>query len=158
MRRLMDILRTGIIGTSAMTMFSYLYSFVVKDDLKEPKLLAKMLRRLIPGTRKLNARIAGWAIHYAVGLLFAELYIELWERTPVKPDLRSGLVLGGLSGIAAILIWKFTLGAHPVPPKVDFRKHAINLFFAHVIFGVCAMLAYKPGRNTDYYDYTSRLY
>jgi len=144
MQRLIDIFKSGVIGTSAMTVFSYLYAYIVKDNVKEPKLLAKMFRRLVPGTDKLNARIAGWVIHYAVGLLFAELYIELWERTSVKADVKSGLILGGLSGIAAILIWKFTLESHPIPPSVDFTKHAVNLIIAHLIFGVFAVLAYKP--------------
>ena len=152
MRRLMDIFRTGVIGTSAMTAFSYIYSLIKKDNLKEPKLLAKMFRRLIPGTDKLTARAAGWVMHYTVGLLFAELYIELWEKTSIKADRKSGLIFGGLSGIAAILIWKFTLDAHPVPPSVNFRKHAINLFFAHVIFGVFAMLGYNARRSVNAYD------
>ncbi len=133
----------GVLGTSVMTLFSYFLSTIVKDDVKEPKLLGKMIHRLLPGVSRTNSRISGWVVHYAVGLLFAELYIQLWEKTKVKPNYKTGFILGGFSGIATILIWKITLKLHPVPPSVNFKKHALNLFFAHVVFGLFAVVGYS---------------
>jgi len=130
-------------GTSAMTVFSYIFSYLSKNDTREPELLGKMMRRFFPGMSKPTARAGGWAAHYAVGLLFAELYGQIWERTAVKATIKSGLVFGGLSGIAAILIWKFTLEAHPLAPAVEFRNFAINLLLAHLVFGIFAAIGYK---------------
>ena len=70
----------------------------------------------------------GWTLHYLVGLLFAEIYAPLWEKTPMQPNLKNGLILGGISGIAAILVWKFTLEMHPDPVRVNFKKYAGHLF------------------------------
>ena len=48
-----------------------------------------------------------------------------------------------MSGIAAILIWKITLDIHPVAPAVKFSLFAVNLFFAHLIFGLFVVVGYK---------------
>lgn len=137
------VFKAAILGTSAMTVFSYLFSALSDNNTREPELLRKMIRRLSPGMSKPFSRAGGWAAHYAVGLLFAELYAQIWERTFVRPTGKSGLVFGGLSGIAAILIWKFTLDAHPLTPAVDFKKFALNLFLAHLVFGIFAAVGYR---------------
>ncbi|MBS1665216.1 MAG: hypothetical protein JST68_29490 [Bacteroidetes bacterium] len=136
-------LRSAFLATTAMTAFSYLFSYLSGNNTREPELLAKMTYRLFPLTSRPTSRIIGWTAHYTVGLLFAELYARLWERSPYKPSPKSGLVFGGLSGLAAILIWKFTLDAHPLPPAVSFTTFAVNLLFAHLIFGLFAALGYK---------------
>jgi hypothetical protein len=61
----------------------------------------------------------------------------------MKPGFASGLILGGLSDIPAIRIWKISLSGHPVPPSVSFRKHALNLFFAHIVFGLFSIIGYN---------------
>jgi hypothetical protein len=137
------ILYAAIFGTTAMTLFSYIFSATKNRNLKEPKLLGKMIHPLIPGIGKNSSRQAGWAVHYAVGLLFVEMYAQIWQRTSIKANKRTGLIFGGLSGIAAILIWKFTLAIHPDPPSVHFKKHALNLFIAHVIFGFFTVMGYN---------------
>jgi hypothetical protein len=137
------VIESAVIGTTAMTLFSYLFSVSKKTNLKEPKLLGKMIRPLVPGIGKSHSRRAGWAVHYVVGLLFAETYAQIWERSTLKPNAKNGLIFGGLSGIAAILIWKFTFAVHPHPPSVNFGKYALNLLIAHVIFGLFAVIGYN---------------
>jgi hypothetical protein len=137
------VLESSVIGTTAMTLFSYLFSMSKKTNLKEPKLLGKMVRPLVPGMSKKQSRKAGWLAHYAVGLLFAETYAQIWERSSLKANAKNGLVFGGLSGIAAILIWKFAFMIHPDPPSVNFRKYAMNLLIAHVVFGLFAAIGYN---------------
>lgn len=141
--------RSAMMATSVMTLFSWVYALIFKNNAREPELLGKLIRRMRPGTSKRNARAAGWVAHYGVGLLFAELYGQIWERTALNPDVRTGLVFGGLSGIAAILIWKFTLTIHPLPPAVNFAKFAINLFLAHLIYGLAAALSYQDSPQWD---------
>jgi hypothetical protein len=137
-------LGSALTATSAMTLFSWVYAIVFKDNTREPELLRKLIHRLFPGISKRKAGAAGWAAHYGVGLLFAELYGQIWERTSLNPNVQTGLMFGGLSGIAAILIWKFTLTIHPQPPAINFTNFAINLLLAHVIFGLFAAITYSP--------------
>ena len=136
----MRVVNAALLATSFMTLFSYAYSFLSKDNTKEPQLLGKLIHRL--GVPHKRAKVAGWAAHYGVGLLFAELYGQIWQRTSVNANAKSGLVFGGLSGIAAILIWKFTFAIHPFAPAVNFSSFAVNLFLAHLIFGLFAAIGY----------------
>jgi hypothetical protein len=143
MARQLKVLYSALLATSSMTLFSYLYSVVSKDDTREPQLLGKLIRRLRPGIPERGARVAGWAAHYGVGLLFAELYGQIWQRTGINANTKTGLVFGGLSGIAAILIWKFILTVHPFTPALDFPSFALNLFLAHLVFGLFATVTYR---------------
>ncbi len=125
-----------------MTLYSYLISWIRNKNFKEPVLLDKMAGRLLPVLNTKN-RLAGWAIHFAVGLLFAETFAQFWKPGQNFANVKRGLVVGGLSGIAAILLWKFTLEAHPLPPAVDFVRFAGQLFIAHVVFGLFGALGYN---------------
>lgn len=136
-------LTAGILGTSAMTASSYLVSYAKDNNFKEPEILGKLIRRLHRSMGNGASLWAGWGLHYLVGLLFAEMYTPLWQKDILQPTEKNGLVLGGISGLAAILIWKFTLEVHPDPPKLKFRKYAGHLFVAHLIFGLFATLGYK---------------
>jgi hypothetical protein len=130
-----------------MTFFSWVYALLFNENTREPQLLGKLLYRMHPAMSRKEAGAAGWAAHYGVGLLFAELYGQIWEKTAVRPTATTGLVFGGLSGIAAILIWKFTLTIHPHPPAVNFTRFAVNLFLAHLVFGFAAALGYPASRG-----------
>ncbi len=123
-------------ATSVMTLFGYIYSSVSGRNLKEPKLLGKLIKRAIPNIRKKSARLSGWGVHYAVGLLFTEMYAKFWGRVPVESRLKSGFIFGAIGGLAAILIWRITFAFHPDPPSVDFSRFAINLFIGHILFGI----------------------
>ena len=144
MSRQIKIIYSSLLATSAMTLFSYLYSIITNDNTREPELLAKLLRRLTPGKSRMNSRYTGWVVHYSVGLLFAELYDRIWQKQPRHLNVRNGLIFGGLTGISAILIWKFTLDIHPYPPAINFGRFALNLFLAHLVFGLFNALAYQP--------------
>ena len=143
------VLLSSILGTTAMTMFSYLLSAHQHKNFREPDLLDKLVHRLLRGDSKKQQQPAGWFLHYLTGLLFAEAYTLFWTANAEK-NLRSGLMLGGISGIAAILIWKFAFSSHPDPPHVDFISFAAQLFVAHVIFGAFVALGYnlvKPSNS-----------
>jgi hypothetical protein len=88
------------------------------------------------------------------------MYVQTWQRWQMRPGIKSGLLFGGISGIAAIVIWKLTLKKHPLPPAVNFKTYAVNLFIAHLVFGLFAGFTYKicvcnatalaiPGVNAD---------
>ena len=136
----MKRLSFSIVATSAMTAFSYLFSFLSGTNLREPHLLAQLTGRLTPwhGTKK-NI-LTGWCLHYMVGLLFSEMYMQFWENSSLNDKKKAGLIYGGLAGLAAILIWKFTLSAHPFTPAIDFAIFSLNLFLGHLIFGYVSAL------------------
>ncbi len=131
---------SSFLATSVMTVFGYLYSFLSGKNLKEPNLLGKLVKRAIPKTSKRLASLSGWAVHYAVGLLFTEMYFQFWTRLPQESNMKSGFVFGAIGGLAAILIWRITFGIHPKPPSIHFTRFAINLFIGHILFGVVSAL------------------
>ena len=127
-------------ATSVMTVFSYLFSFVSGNNLKEPHILAQLTARLPPWRSKSRNVLTGWLLHYAVGLLFTEMYLHFWKNSSLKSEKKAGLIFGGMAGIAAILIWKFTLTFHPFPPAINFGLFSLNLFIGHLLFGMISML------------------
>jgi hypothetical protein len=138
----MKKLYSSIAATSAMTVFSYALSFLTGTKLREPHILAQLTGRLIPWQGKRKNIITGWLLHYAVGLLFTEMYIQFWKNSSPNTEKRTGLIFGGLMGLAAILIWKFTLAVHPFPPAVNFGLFSLNLFLGHLVFGIVSALTF----------------
>jgi hypothetical protein len=143
MKKAEKALLSGITGTGFMTLFSYIVSVIKKENFSEPEHLATMLHRFTPGTSKKINQIAGWNAHFAVGLLFASAYVELWEQGKIKPSVKNGLLLGTVSGLLALAIWKLTFKIHPLPPWINFNKYYIQLVPAHIVFALFATLAYK---------------
>ena len=132
-----------------MTIFSYLVAEIQNEKFREPELLATLLRRLLPELGRRYGKIAGWKIHYAVGLVFAIIYARVWERDKVKPSAKSGLVLGALSGLPAIAVWRLTFMLHPSPPKIHYRRFYGHLFLAHLVFGAFAAIGYRLGKGAS---------
>ena len=137
----------GLTGTTLMTSFSYLVAQSQKENFREPELLAILLRRLIPELNKKYSKIAGWNIHYAVGIAFAMIYAALWEKSKLKASVKSGLLFGGLSGLLAIVVWNATFRLHPAPPNVEFKRYYGHLFVAHLVFGAFASIGYKIAKS-----------
>ncbi|HSN59430.1 MAG TPA: hypothetical protein VLR49_00740 [Ferruginibacter sp.] len=137
------ILSSAIVGTSAMTLFSYLVSESENKNFREPEVLGQLIKRLPISCSKETAQIAGWSIHYAVGLLFLVIYDELWRQKNINPSFTSGALLGAASGVAGITGWKGTFELHPNPPAKNLTKFFGHLLLAHIVFGVFSALTYK---------------
>lgn len=137
------ILISAIVGTSAMTIFSYLVSESKNQSFREPEIVRQLINRLSESSSKEFSQIAGWGAHYAIGLLFVVIFNELWERTKVKPSITSGALLGAGSGLTGIMGWKMMYEAHPNPPSKNLKKYFGHLMLAHVVFGVFSALTYK---------------
>ena len=139
-------LYSSFLATSAMTALGYIYSWVTGNKLKEPKILGLLLNRLFLKKHRVVSRLSGWAVHYAVGLLFTEMYAAFWHPAP-ENKIKSGLVFGSIGGLAAILIWRFTLACHPRPPRIRFNRFAVNLFVGHILFGIVSALTLPTGQK-----------
>ena len=112
------IIIPAIVGTSAMTLFSYLVSESKSENFREPVVLAHLIKRLPNSFSKDKAQIAGWSAHYATGLLFVIFYNEIWKRK------KQG----------------FTF---PFEGWLNLNKFFGHLILAHVMFGIFSALAYK---------------
>ena len=134
---------TGVSGTTFMTLFSYLVSLAVEENFSEPERLGQLAHRLIPKLDEEQSQALGWLGHYAVGLLFAMVYVELWRSGKLKPDWKTGLWLGGLSGLLAVAVWKAAFKAHPLPPSLRFNAYYRQLVPAHIVFALFAGLGYQ---------------
>ena len=123
-------------ATSVMTLFGYIYSSVSGRNLREPKLLGKLVKRAIPHFRKKRARLSGWGVHYAVGLLFTEMYAKFWGRVPVESRLKSGFIFGAIGGFSGYINLAYNFCFSSRSPSLDFSRFAINLFIGHILFGI----------------------
>ena len=133
--------QAALIATTLMTIFSYCVGAIRKKKFLEPGLLNdllirlknKMIMRLVP--------MAGWIIHYLVGLIFIVVYQGYWAKSTSGPSIINCIVLGALSGVIGICGWKLAFHIHPDPPRIDFKEFYAQLFFAHIIFGVGAYIS-----------------
>lgn len=146
------IIFAGITGTSFMTAFSYLVSESKKENFREPELLGKLLYTILPDLSKRYSHLTGWNLHYLVGVMFALAYSGIWEKTTVKPSLKSGLIFGLLSGVLGLSIWKLCFEIHPNPPKISFKKYYGHLLVTHLVFGLFTTIAYQLSSNIERVD------
>lgn len=138
-----DVLISGVTGTSFMTLFSYLVSLADGENFSEPERLGQLAGRLVPKLDKEQSQALGWLGHYGVGLLFALVYVELWRTGKLKPDWKTNLWLGSISGVLAVAVWKTTFRLHPLPPSLSFNKYYLQLVPAHIVFALFAGIGYS---------------
>jgi hypothetical protein len=129
----------GIIGTTAMTAFSYILSENKNRDFREPGLLAGMIDRLTPLNED-EAIKGGWLVHYSVGVFFAAIYKPILETWNIEPTVKNGAIIGGITGLFGAAIWNLTFRLHPLPPRINYRRFYGQLVIAHIIFGTVTIL------------------
>jgi hypothetical protein len=134
---------SGISGTTFMTASSALMSLMMDQNFREPEHLTTMIERVAPFLSKKAKVIAGWGAHYAMGLVFAAVYVELWETGKIKHNLKNGLILGFVSGLLGLVIWKGTFKAHPLPPFMRYNNYYLQRIPAHIVFAVFTTITYK---------------
>jgi hypothetical protein len=153
------IIIAGSAGTSAMTIFSYALSEVRDTNFKEPVLLAKMIANLNVPIKKEDTRLQGWLLHYGVGIFFAFTYRHFLKEIRPLDKVKAGLIIGALTGVFGMSVWRLTFLLHPKPPVTNYRRFYGQLLVAHVIFGVVtclflprkqALMAAAPGLQKVY--------
>lgn len=133
-----EIPAATIMATSAMTLFSYLVSESFKKLYKEPVLLEFLLSSFRIDFSNRQKEVASWLIHYAIGLVFViSYYFPLW----IAPNLyeitiKSGAVFGCITGALGIAGWQVMFKLSPAHPPVNVAEYYLQLFIAHVIFGI----------------------
>lgn len=134
---------SGFAGTTFMTAASALMSLVPHENFKEPEHLADMVGKLTPFLSKKSKTLAGWGAHYSMGFIFAATYVELWECRKIEHSIKNGVILGLISGLLGLLIWKGTFKIHPLPPAIRYLDFYLQRIPAHVVFAVFSTIAYR---------------
>jgi hypothetical protein len=142
----MDILQIAsatFYATGMMTLFSYVLSLIVRSDFREPEILGILSCRLFLHKQHVLHGIIGWLLHILAGFVFVLVYIMLWDRHIMPATMLNGVAIGAVSGVAAIGIWKLVFTIHPDPPLLNYKGYYANLFFAHIVFGLFAVIGYN---------------
>lgn len=137
------IFLSGLIATSLMTLFSYIWSGIGGNKFKEPQLLNQLIQR--SATIRLNpgkSNVTGWIIHYTIGWFFVLCFHLIWSYTILEPSLGNGAILGAIAGVVGITGWKTFFYLNADPPEIEFRKFYFHLMLAHIIFGLGAVIVY----------------
>ena len=140
---LSQIVISSIAATSAMTLFSYVISASFRELYKEPVLLTYLLTKAHVQVSAATKTVLAWILHYIIGLLFVIGYHFVWTYNILEFSWPIALLLGAVSGIIGILGWVIMFKAVPQEPNIDFKGYYLQLFFAHVIFGIVAFWVYK---------------
>ncbi len=134
----MHLFIASLAGTSAMTLFMYLLSFITGYRTQVINVLGTLITfQAGPDgelSKSLLAVSVGTITHYAIGFGFALVYGWLWAEDVLQPDWWSILILGTLSGILAVGFWGTVLTIHPRAPRVKRSAYLIAIFFAHYVF------------------------
>lgn len=139
------IIIAGIVGTTFMTLYSYLKGKKENEKYVEPELLNELIDNSenFPEIENEEWHPAGWGLHYGAGVAFVGTYWLLWEKVLKKPTIAKILSVGALSGVAGIAIWQTLFSIHDHPPKNNRHGYYKQLFEAHIVFSAFALASYK---------------
>ncbi|WP_460513970.1 hypothetical protein [Cyclobacterium sediminis] len=131
---------SGIVATAVMTIVMYIYTILFKHFTKVIHLLGCM----ISGDQKLHspskgALTLGTFAHFGVGVIFSMSYYLLWNWGVFEINFFDSVIIGGLSGIVAIVVWKFYLKLHHYQPEISQNHYFFALFIAHIVFGIVSV-------------------
>jgi hypothetical protein len=134
--RAKNILLAGAIGTTFMTVFSYILSKKRKRNFSEPKLLQALLQSSGPASTTLSAKVAAWALHYITGIAFTTTYAFTLKLLKTNPSLLKAFVFGILAGGVSIVVWKMLFSFNHKYAKLKDDEYFLQLFIAHIVFGL----------------------
>lgn len=132
------ILVAGIAGTLCMTAFSRLLSKLEKEDFTEHHLLDFVFRHWGLNDSRVR-RAAAVSSHYAVGIAWSVLYAALLKKHRIPYDPAGAIVIGALTGGAAVAVWKAMLSTTSEQPPTNGKKFLFQLIPAHMVFGMVSI-------------------
>ena len=127
----------GIIGTIAMTLTMYFYSYILGRNTKVIHVLGTMLTGGEESEENhKKSFVAGCFGHFGVGVLFSFAYFLLWNWGIFRINFADSIWVGILSGFVAIFTWMTYFKLHRSPPNISLIHYSIALFLAHIFFGI----------------------
>ncbi|KOS05442.1 hypothetical protein AM493_04915 [Flavobacterium akiainvivens] len=145
MKAIDKIIIAGIVGTSFMTLYSYLRSKKEDEEYVEPVMINKLIDNSenLPSISNEDAHPAGWGLHYATGIGFMAVYWLIWKKALARPTRNKILLLGILSGLVGIAVWKMLFSQHDRPPHNYRYGYYRQLLIAHIVFTLFSVTTYK---------------
>lgn len=138
---LLQVIFAGVIGTVLMTGFSYGLSNLKSNRFREPRLLNLILRRSShEHMNPSNNSFIGWVVHFCIGVILMTIFYLFHLIFSFEITLLSIFLYGLLMGILAILSWHLMFYISPTPPEIDLKEFYFQLFIAHVIYSIGAMI------------------
>lgn len=145
MKSIAKIIVSSIIGTVFMTVYISHRAKKDREEYLQPVLLNKLIdnAKFLPSIKDKNNHPAGWVLHYGAGAGFVSAYWLLWKKALRKPSFLRMLVLGSISGIVGMSIWKIIFEEHHRPPNNDRLAYYKELFFAHMVFSIFSLQSFR---------------
>jgi hypothetical protein len=127
----------GIVGTAVMTLVMMLAAMMGMPKMSPPAMLSAMMGVPI---------IAGWLMHFMIGIIFAMIYAFLFIKAVRKVG--SNILKGAIFGIAAFLFAQIAmaiLGSMFPAPAMEGSMALIMIgsIMGHIIFGIVVALFVK---------------
>jgi hypothetical protein len=129
-------------GTTIMTFCSYLAAEYKNKNFSEAELLAEIESEKLLLSDKV-ALPAGWASHYAIGVMMTLLFEMYKNISRTKPSFYKTLYFGILIGLLSIGSWKKLFKALPSRRPRFYRQFFIQLFIVHLIFAATVTATQK---------------
>lgn len=121
----------GIIGTAIMTLVMMIAPMMGLPKMSPPKMLSGMLGA---------APIAGWLMHFMVGILFAFAYTYSFScvfKKVIKNVWLKGALFGVIAFVFAQIMMKFMGKMMPMPKmEGSMMLAAFGSLMGHIIFGM----------------------
>jgi hypothetical protein len=126
------ILLGSIAGTLGMSLYGAFISSAHADNFQTG------FFNLLLGKAK---TLLSWVVHYGVALVFTIVYDWLWRSTKYDATIFSGLVLGLINGMIAILLIRlFFERGYWMLYRTGFFLHVMA---AHGVFGMSTVMGYN---------------
>lgn len=134
---------SGFCATFVMTGFSYMLARIRDDNFRQPELLNTLLfeRKKLVYSKRHN--LAGWTIHFLIGVGMISLLNALWYFDIVSPSYFNAMVIGIGAGALGVLGWHLIFRSSAIDPPVVLKHFYLQLVVAHIIFTITGLALYK---------------
>ena len=118
----------GVIGTAVMTGVMMIAPMMGMPKMSPPAMLAGMLGMPI---------VVGWVMHFVIGIIFALMYTNLFDKVKIGNIWLKGAVFGIVAFVAA-QVGMGVLGMMMPMPEMEGSMvlTAIGSLMGHIIFGM----------------------
>ncbi|MUP44709.1 hypothetical protein E0K83_02990 [Gramella sp. BOM4] len=141
MMELFLVILAGITGTVLMTVFSYLLSRIRTSKFREHQLLNIILRRAsVEPMNPSNDSLIGWVVHFSIGIILMTIFYMVHLIFSFPVSFISIFLFGLITGGMAVLSWHLMFYISRIPAEFKFRKFYVQIFIAHLIFALGAII------------------